>query len=151
MVLIPKDPVEWLNLFRLQMTTIFRHLSSIEERDQGGMPEFSPSLDISETVDRFVVEVDLPGASAEDLSVTVCCSLLVIEGKKRQELLAKEINLLCLERRYGHFCRTLEISPGFALDQVQASFRRGVLTISFPRLPSTMPVVREVVIEQGEY
>lgn len=151
MVLIPKDPIEWLNLFRQQMTTIFSHLSQIEERSHGGMPEFAPSLDISETVDRFVVEIDLPGAYVEDLSVTVCCSLLVIEGEKKPDLVAKEKNLLCLERRYGHFCRTLEIPPGFALDQAKASFRGGVLIVDFPRLPATIPVVREIAIEQGEY
>ena len=151
MALIPKDPLEWLNLFRQQMTVIFKHLSQVEEQKLASGPEFSPSLDISESADRFMVEVDLPGATTERLSVTLCCSLLVIAGEKRQEATTREVNLYCLERQYGHFCRTVEVPPGFALDQARASYRRGVLTVSFPRLPATAPMVREVAIEQGEY
>jgi HSP20 family protein len=150
MSLIPKDSLDWLNLFRQQMTTLFRYLSQIEERDYGDIPEFSPALDIFETAERFVVEVDLPGAEIADLKVSLCCSLLVIEGQKRQETMPKNGRLHCLERRYGRFCRTLEIPPGCALDQVHACFRRGVLTISLPRLSATRPVVREIAIEQGD-
>jgi HSP20 family protein len=150
MALIPKDPLDWLSLFRQQMTTLFGYLSQIEARDHGGLPECSPALDIFETAERFVVEVDLPGANAEDLKVALCCSLLVIEGLKRQEHVPRDGRLYCLERRYGHFCRTVEIPPGCALDQVQACFRRGMLTISFPRLPATSSVVREIAIERGE-
>lgn len=150
MTLMPKDPMEWLSLFRQQMTAIYRHLSTVEQQERSGAPEFSPSIDISETTDRFMVEMDLPGTQTEALSVTVCCSVLVIAGEKLQDPTAKEINLLCLERRYGRFCRTVEVPPGFALDQVSARLHRGVLTVSFPRLPATIPVVRSVAIEQGE-
>jgi HSP20 family protein len=151
MALIPKDPLAWLNLFRQQMTTIYRHLTQLEQQNQGGTPEFSPSVDISETADRFVVELDLPGVGAEDLSVTVCCSLLVIEGEKRPEPPPRTSNLFCLERRYGRFSHTVEIPPGFALDQEQARLNRGVLTVSFPRLPATIPVVRKIAIAQGDF
>jgi HSP20 family protein len=150
MSLIPKDPLDWLHLFRQQMTALFGYLSQIESRDHGGLPEFSPALDIFETAERFVVEVDLPGANADDFNVALCCSLLVIEGFKRQEPVPRDGRLCCLERRYGHFCRTVEVPPGCALDQVQACFRRGLLTISFPRVFAAGSAVREVAIERGE-
>jgi HSP20 family protein len=151
MALIPKDPLDWLNLFRQQMAIIYRHLAQTEQQDPDSAPEFSPSVDISETADCFVIEVDLPGVTVADLSITVCCSLLVIAGVKRPEPVPRASSLFCLERHYGRFCRTVEIPPGFALNQEQARLQRGVLTVSFPRLPATMPVVRQIAIEQGEF
>jgi HSP20 family protein len=151
MALIPKDPLDWLNLFRQQMAPIYRHLAKIEPQDQDGTPEFSPSVDISETAGCFVVEVDLPGVTAADVSISLCCSLLVIAGVKRQEPAPRTGSLLCLERHYGRFCRTVEIPPGFALYDEQVHLQHGVLTVSFPRLPATMPVVRQIAIEQGEF
>ena len=150
MALLPKEPLDWLNLFRLQMVEIYAHLSQIEQRQRAGVPELSPSLDISETADRFVVEIDLPGLAAEDLTVTTCCSLLVVEGEKRPELPPRESSLHCVERHYGRFCRTIEVPPGFAVDQGRVRLHRGVATISFPRVSATMPVVRKIAIEQGD-
>lgn len=151
MALIPKDPIDWLNLFRQQMATIYRHLAQIEHQGHSDAPEFAPSLDVSETADRLIIEVDLPGVTIADLSITVCCSLLVIAGEKRPEPAPRASSLFCLERHYGRFSRTVEIPPGFALVQEQARLQRGVLTVSFPRLPATMPVVRQIAIEQGEF
>ncbi|HEY6006740.1 MAG TPA: Hsp20/alpha crystallin family protein [Geobacteraceae bacterium] len=150
MALIPKDPLDWLILFRQQINEIFNYLSLLEAGEKGSEREYVPLIDIFETADRFLVEAELPGFAPEDLSVSICCNMLVVEGTKRQDPPRKEGAYLCLERNFGRFCRTVEIPPGFDLAGVRARYVRGVLRVAFPRLPGKGAIIRTIPIEQGD-
>ncbi len=145
MAVIPREPLEWLNLFRQQMDEIFRYLSTLEGRDGLSEKESSPLVDIYETAESFVVEVELPGCQAKDIALSVCCSTLVVEGNAREEAGAG-VNYICLERSTGRFCRAVEIPPGADLDRAQASYRRGLLTVVFPWCKSDKTHIREIPI-----
>ncbi|HEX9006065.1 MAG TPA: Hsp20/alpha crystallin family protein [Bacteroidota bacterium] len=147
---IPKDPASWLILFREQMNEIFTFLSQLELSDKVGEHEFVPLLDIFETAEEYVVEFELPGFSATDLSLSICCNTLVLEGNKRQEQSRSRTNYICLERTFGRFCRTVEIPPLYDVNGVHARYDRGVLVVSFPRLQGKSVVIRDIPIEQGE-
>ena len=150
MAVIPKDPRDWLTLFRQQINEIFTFLSSLEVKGKPGDQEHAPFLDIFETTDKFVVEVEFPGFERRDLSLSICCNMLVIEGQKRQEKGAKQVNYICLERRFGRFVRTVEIPPAFDASGVKAKYARGLLSVVFPRLKDRSSVIRNIPIEQAE-
>ena len=150
MAVIPKDPLDWLVLFRQQINEIFTYLSNLEAGENSAEREYAPLIDIFETADRFVVEVELPGFDPRDLTVSICCSTLVVEGTKRQDYQQKGINYLCLERHFGRFCRTVEVPPGFDLNGVRARYAKGVLAVVFPRLEGKDAIIRNIVIEQGD-
>lgn len=146
MAVIPKEPLEWLSLFRQQMEEIFRFLSSLEGKDGFTEKENSPLVDIYETAGAFVVEVELPGCRIEDLSLSICCSTLVVEGIKRQDA-RPGVNYICLERRFGRFCRAVEIPPSIDLEAVRARFKKGLLTVHLPWLTNRRRHIREIPIE----
>ena len=100
MSVIPKYPVEWLAFFRQQINEIFSFLATLESKEGIMEHEYIPLLDIFETNDRFVLEVDLPGFKHGDLAITLCCNVLVIEGTKRDET-RSDVSYICLERRSG--------------------------------------------------
>ncbi len=147
MAVIPKDPLDWLTLFRQQINEIFTFLSTIEAKENQGESEHAPFLDIFETADSFVVEVELPGFDRSELSLSICCNMLVVEGVKREEPRGKRVNYICLERRFGRFCRTVEIPPAFDAKGVRARYDKGVLSIAFPRLKETSTVIRNIPID----
>ena len=147
MAVIPKEPLEWLGLFRQQMDEIFRYLSTLEGREGFTEKESSPLVDIYETADSFVVEVELPGCEAKDINLSVCCSTLVVEGVAREEAAPSRVNYICLERSTGRFCRAVEIPPAADLDGVKARYRRGLLTVEFPWCRSSKTHIREITIE----
>lgn len=149
MAVIPKEPLEWLSLFRQQMDEIFRYLSTLEGREGFTEKEHSPLVDIYETGDSFVVEVELPGCDVKDITLSICCSMLVVEGVTREATVAGA-NYTCLERCNGRFCRAIEIPPGADLEQVKARYQRGLLTVVFPWCKRSKPHIREISIEQGE-
>lgn len=146
MVVIPKEPLEWLGLFRQQMDEIFRYLSTLEGREGYTEKEVSPLVDIYETPNAFVVEVELPGCEVKDITLSMCCSTLVVEAVSRDEV-GPGVNYICLERVTGRFCRAVEIPPQADLDHVKARYRRGLLTVEFPRSKDSKTHIREITIE----
>lgn len=146
MAVIPKEPLEWLGLFRQQMDEIFRYLSTLEGREGFTEQECSPLVDIYETASSFVVEVELPGCRAQDITLSICCSTLVVEGVAREEA-AAGVNYICLERSSGRFCRAIEIPPAADLDGVRARCQRGLLTVVFPWSRNSKTHIRGIPIE----
>jgi len=147
---IPKDPAGWLNLFRVQMNEIFNYLSELDLHEKVGEHEFVPHLDIYETSGRYVIEFELPGFSLKDLSLSICCNTLVLEGNKRRDKNGTRMNYICLERHFGRFCRTVEIPPTFDVGGVAAAYEKGVLAVSFPRIEGKGVIIRDIPIVQGD-
>lgn len=150
MAVIPRYPLEWLNFFRQQMDEIFSYLSTLEGKD-GRECEFSPSVDVFETPDCYVVEFELPGFAREDLSLTTCCNTMVLEGVKREDDGAVGASYICMERQFGHFCRTVEIPPAVDMDRAKANYGKGVLSVVFPKLQDKNTLIRDIRIEEIQH
>lgn len=132
MTIQPNDDAAWLYLLRQHMDEICNHMFRM--RDQGcGRHEFSPAIDIYEALQQYVIEVDLPGFSENDFTLTVINCTVRIEGVKRQEKNDPAVNFICLERHFGRFARNVEIPAAFDPGSLQKSFQRGVLTLRIDR------------------
>jgi HSP20 family protein len=94
-----------------------------------------------------VVEVELPGFDRADISLSICCNMLVIEALKREDPKGKKFNYICLERCFGRFCRAVEIPPAFDSKVVKARYDKGVLSVAFPRMKDKSTVIRNIPIE----
>ncbi len=133
----PNDPAEWLSIFRQQLDDVFHHIFDMRA-EGGGYFEFLPQLDIYETTDFYVMEIDLPGFAESDIAVSMSGRSIRIEGVKKQEKVEGCISYYCLERHFGRFCRILEIPLLFDPDRFSKKYERGVLTVSFPRIKGAM-------------
>lgn len=145
MPVIPRDPFDWLLFFRQQITVLSKFLSAVEQQGKAGECDCTPQVDVFETADKFIVEVDLPGIDRKDIAVSICCNTLVIEANKQMERGAAGVSYICLERCFGRFCKTVEIPPAVDADAAVATYDRGVLAISFPR-PQNRNIIREIPI-----
>jgi HSP20 family protein len=150
MPLIPKDPLDWLPFFRQQLNTVLNYLSTIEINETNGKHKYMPLVDIFETTEDFVVEMDLPGFAKDDISLSICCNMLVVEGIKRQEPRCEEVNFIRLERHFGRFCRVVEIPPAVDLNRASAKYEKGVLAAIFPKIHDKSAIIRSIPIEQGD-
>jgi len=128
MAIQPNDDAAWLSLFRQHMDEMFNFMFRM--KDEGcRRHEFSPYIDIYESLNQYVIEVDLPGFSENDFTVTAIGSTLRIEGIKRQDKNDPGVSYICLERHFGRFARSLEIPAAFDPGSLQKTFARGVLSI----------------------
>jgi HSP20 family protein len=145
-----KDPSGLLDQFRHQMNEIFNYLSALDRPEGSREHDFVPPVEIYETAAAFVVEIELPGLSDKDMTLSIADRLLLVSGHKREERESRRMNYLCLERSFGRFSRSVEIPPGFDEAGVKATYERGVLSVSFPRMGQQGVVIRDVPIIQGD-
>ncbi len=92
-----------------------------------------PAVDVYEDKDDVVLKAELPGLSKEDINVQVSDSSVTIKGEKKREEEVKEQDYYRCERSYGTFARTIELPCQVKADQVQASYKNGVLEIRLPK------------------
>ena len=95
----------------------------------------TPSVDVSETDEEVRVTADLPGMDEKDIQVSMDDDLLTIKGEKKQEQEEKKRNYYMVERSYGEFQRVIPVPASVDKDKVKAAFKKGVLTVTLPKMP----------------
>ena len=94
---------------------------------------WSPSVDLYETDDAFVLEADLPGVKAEDVKVETENSDLVLRGWRTIETRHSEGQFHTMERSSGNFMRRIKLPESINNDAIQAEFHDGVLQVILPK------------------
>lgn len=94
---------------------------------------WNPSLDVSETETAYEVVADLPGLSKEDIDISLDNNVLVIKGEKKEEEKKTGKQYLRVERRYGSFYRSFRLPAEVKSDEIDASFKNGVLKVTLPK------------------
>jgi HSP20 family protein len=90
---------------------------------------WSPSLDISDGSDAFVVRAEVPGVDAKDFEISVSGDVLSISGVKREESKEHRGNVYRSERRFGSFRRNVRLPEAVDAEKIAAEYDKGVLTI----------------------
>jgi HSP20 family protein len=107
----------------------------IPEAERQAFRDFMPHLDVDESEGAFTVTVELPGLEAKDVDLSLTDDLLVIEGEKRAEATDEKQTRHRVERLYGRFQRAVRLPRPVAADEVEATFKSGVLTVTLPKSP----------------
>lgn len=114
----------------------------------GGVEErFTPPIDIQETDDAYIVEVDVPGMKKEDVQIEVNDDVLTIKGERKNGHEEKREDYHRIERQYGSFRRTVTVPGGFQYDAVSAKFEDGVLRVTLPKREDAKP--RRIEVKAG--
>ncbi len=132
MALQPNE-VAWISILRQHMDEMFNYIFHMKEHD-GCHQDFSPPIDLYETADAYVIEMDLPGLAPVDFSVSQLGAVIRIEGVKRLEKTDATMNFICLERHFGRFSRSVEVPAQFDVNGARAAYERGGLRITVPRV-----------------
>jgi HSP20 family protein len=93
----------------------------------------TPAMDIVETDKAYEITAELPGMSESDVQVVASGGGLTIKGEKKEEKEEKKKDYYLSERRYGSFERRLQIPEGADADKIEATFKKGVLTVTLPK------------------
>lgn len=92
-----------------------------------------PSIDLTETRDNLIVTVEVPGINPEDLDISMTENVLTIKGEMKEDTADEGGDSHWAERRYGSFSRTLELPCRIKTEEVEAEYRKGILTIVMPK------------------
>lgn len=105
----------------------------------GELVHFSPAVDIVEEEDRYLIKADLPGMAENEIEVKVHDGVLVLSGKREETKEEKKEDGFYRERRYGSFCRQFTLGSSVDAQKIEASYEKGVLTVSLPKKEETKP------------
>ena len=103
-----------------------------------------PALDVRETDDRFEVTLDLPGIDPGDVTVNYEDGMLSISGTREFSKEGSGETWHRVERGFGTFARQVRLPRTADAERIEASFDRGVLTVSVPKVEAAKPRTIEV-------
>lgn len=104
-----------------------------------------PAMDLVEEKDRLVLRLELPGVDPKAVEINLQGDLLTVQGERKEESEHKVGTVLKRERRIGSFQRTLQLPYRVQSDKVKASYDKGVMTISLPKVEAQ--VGRQIPVE----
>jgi HSP20 family protein len=95
-------------------------------------PGWTPAVDLYETPDRFVLSLELPGLTRDDIKIEIQQDMLVVRGERpvRHE---EGAHYPRVERGHGAFARSFALPQPVEVEGVEAEFRDGVLTVAVPK------------------
>jgi HSP20 family protein len=136
---------------RRQQLAPFRDLSQIQEsfdrlfnefmnlRRTDGLQEigFSPSCEIAEEANRYVLLFDLPGVKKDHVKVEVDNDQITVQAERMDERKSDSKKTFLSEVYYGSFARTFTLPMPIDEKKIDAKFENGVLTIMVPKSEGT--------------
>ncbi len=97
------------------------------------LADWAPRVDIAERRDAYTIKAELPGVSKEDVSVTFENGTLTIKGEKHYKKESDEGKSHRVECAYGQFVRSFSLPDSVSGEQVEASYKDGVLNLTIPK------------------
>jgi HSP20 family protein len=86
-----------------------------------------------------VFKLDLPGMTRDQVTVSAYDHLLTVSGERREEHEQQHEGYVSRERAVGRFERSLTLPDHVKEEDIEASFKDGVLTIKMPRVAESKP------------
>ncbi|MGN0131404.1 MAG: Hsp20/alpha crystallin family protein [Lachnospiraceae bacterium] len=93
--------------------------------------------DIREKKDNYLLEIDLPGCRKEDIKAYVDKGYLHITASMNEEREKGHGKYLKRECCYGRYERTFFIGSEISQDDLEATYKHGVLRVRIPKAPQT--------------
>ena len=106
-----------------------------------------PAIDILEKEKAYEITAELPGMDASNIEVTLANGALTIRGEKTEEKEEKKKDYHLSERRYGSFERRFKVPQGVDADKIDASFKKGVLSLTLPKTAEAEASEKKIAVK----
>ncbi|HRF80837.1 MAG TPA: Hsp20/alpha crystallin family protein [Flavobacteriales bacterium] len=107
---------------------------------------FTPRVNITETPEKFVVSLRVPGFAKEELKISTEKDTLTVKGEKSSSTNTENERFLRREFQTAAFTRSFQLPETVKLDAITAEHVHGVLNVSIPKSEPAKPVTREINI-----
>lgn len=99
---------------------------------------WKPNADIYSEPEQYIISVDLPGVSKENISLTFEKGILTLKGERVQQLKDKTVRN---EKQFGAFERKFKMTTEIESESITAEFSNGELLITVPKKASEERVI----------
>ncbi|MCE9614278.1 MAG: Hsp20/alpha crystallin family protein [Lentisphaerae bacterium] len=117
--------------------------------DREGSGRFSPRVNVAETDTGLKVVAELPGMDEKDVTVEVDDQSITLRGERKEEHEDKQENWYRVEHTYGSFQRVIPLPAEVNGAKAEASFKKGVLTVTLPKRAEVEGKKKRIAITAG--
>ncbi len=132
-----RRPSAWRDMERLR-----REMNRLFETSRyGGLrraPSF-PAMNVWTSENGLIVTAEIPGVQIGDIEISVMNETLTVSGQRTPDEVGEGVRYHRRERGYGRFTRSLQLPYPVEAENVEATFRNGVLHITLPRAEEDKP------------
>jgi len=107
--------------------------------DEDAKSSFTPYCEVSEEDKHFLVSLDVPGISQDNIDIEVKDNELHISGERKSLVKDERSQSLRTERKYGRFSRVFTIPTNVQVNAIEAKFENGVLDLILPKMAEAQP------------
>jgi len=136
------EPFEAMDLMFNRFAGLFRF--GRPELGTGEYFDWSPSTDISETDNEYLIRAALP---AVNVTVTYENGVLTLSGERRQGEEQTDEKFHRVESYYGNFSRSFALPDVIDQDAIKAESKDGVLTIHVPKTQSEVKKLTTIKVQ----
>ena len=138
MALVRWEPFRELAALQNEMS---RRMSGVSAPGTGNgqSSTWLPAVDVWETEKELALSFDLPGIPEDKIAVELDDNVLTVSGERERTSEHSNERFYRFERRYGQFARSVSLPAGVDDEDVQASYRDGVLEIRIAKPEEPKP------------
>ena len=138
-------PFQDLVTIQDRLNNLFEDTMGYKDDKSLASTTWKPMVDIFEDEQAITIKAELPEIDEKDIQINLDNNMLTIKGERKLEKEEKKESYHRVERYYGSFQRSFELPTTADLDNIAASYDRGVLKIVLPKKENNKP--RKVQIE----
>jgi HSP20 family protein len=148
MNLIKWNPFNELEDISNRLNQIFGRpaVSAAADQQMLKVADWTPSVDISETDQAYLIKAEIPEVKKEDVKVTIDDGMITIQGERKMEKEEKGKKFHRIERSYGSFVRSFRLPDGVDESKVKAEFKDGMINVTLPKSEKAKKKAVEVAV-----
>jgi HSP20 family protein len=97
-----------------------------------GLRQMAIPMDAFRNGESFLIQLDLPGVSADSVELTVEDNVLTVRAERPAPARSEDVDVLIAERPYGTFTRQVVLGSSLDTQHIEAQYEAGVLTVIIP-------------------
>lgn len=109
--------------------------------------DFVPRIEVKETDKNIIVSSEIPGMNEDDINVTLRDNNLILEGEKRSEEEKEGKGFYSSEFSYGSFYRSIPLHADVDAEEVNATYKNGILKVKLTKLEENMQKGKRIEIK----
>ena len=106
----------------------------------------TPSTNVLETKDSYVIEMNVPGRNKEDFNLLVENDLLTISFEKKEEKVEEDRKFIRREFNFQNFKRSFSLDDSIDASKIEARYENGILKIDLPKKEDKKELTRQISI-----
>ena len=131
------------DLFDLYARDFFNPMMGEEKSET-----FMPKIEVHESKKGYEVQAELPGMKEEDIHLSLEDNCLVIQGEKKSEKKEEGKKRAHSEFNYGAFYRTIPFRADVDNENIEATYRDGILHVSLHKKSDGTERTKKIAINK---